>query len=129
MLLYAPNGIQFPGFDQVVFAKNTTAKLAAVGELCDAGMVCVFDKDGLRTYAASDCKVEGKIFTHDDRDKKTKLYPLTLFRKKKETNDVEIKAALATCDKGLPLERKFFAPEPITEKLPASIPVEPSCLR
>ena len=124
MLLYAPNGNQFPGFDQVVFAKNTSAKLAAVGELCDAGMVCVFDKDGLRTYSISDCKVEGKIFTEDARDKRTKLYPLTLFRKKKETNDVEIKAALATCYKGLPLERKFFAPEPITEKLPASIPVE-----
>ena len=68
--------------------------------------------------------MEGKIFTLDARDKKTKLYPLTLFRKKKETNDVEIKAALATCDQGPPLERKFSAPEPITMKMPASIPLE-----
>ena len=49
MLLYAPNGSVFPGFDSVVFAKETSEKLASVGELCDAGMVCVFVPIARRT--------------------------------------------------------------------------------
>ena len=61
MLLYVPNGSQIPGFEQVVFAKCASEKLASVGELCDAGMVCVFDKEGLRTCKNSDCKVIGKF--------------------------------------------------------------------
>ena len=39
MLLYSPEGNLFPGFDNVVFAKTASEKLASVGDLCDAGMV------------------------------------------------------------------------------------------
>jgi transposase InsO family protein len=90
MLLYAPNGNPFPGFDNVVFARCAAEKLASVGDLCDAGMVCVFTKDGLRTYKATDYSALGEVFTYDGRCKKTNLYPLTLHRKAKERNMVNV---------------------------------------
>ena len=37
MLLYTPGGSLFPGFDNVVFAKQSAEKLASVSDLCDAG--------------------------------------------------------------------------------------------
>ena len=86
MLLYTPEGHQFPGFDNVIFAKQSAEKLASVGELCNAGMVCVFDKHGLTTYKEQDFKVSGSIFTRDERDKRTQMYPLTLYRKVGEKN-------------------------------------------
>jgi hypothetical protein len=79
MLLYAPNGSQFPGFDNVVFAKSASEKLASVGDLCDSGLICVFDKAGLRTYKSTDFGAQGKVFTEDKRDAKNRLYPLSLF--------------------------------------------------
>ena len=90
MLLYTPDGSQFPGFDNVVFAKAASEKLASVGDLCDAGMVCVFDKAGLRTFKETEINVQGKVFTQDARDSKTRLYPLTLFRKTSEKNMINI---------------------------------------
>ena len=51
MNLYTPDGKSFPGFKNVVFVKQCAQKLAFVGEICDAGMVCVFDKDGARLCA------------------------------------------------------------------------------
>ena len=50
MKLYNKNGLLFPGFGNVIFSKQCARKLASVGELCDAGMVCVFDKHGLTTF-------------------------------------------------------------------------------
>ena len=50
MKLYTTDGVLFPGFDNVVFSKQCARKLASVGELCDAGMICVFDKNGLKTF-------------------------------------------------------------------------------
>lgn len=79
MLLYTPEGLPVPGFEQVVFSKQCAKKLASV--LCDAGLICVFDKHGLTTYEEKNVSVEGKIFTKDERDKKTRLYPLSLLRK------------------------------------------------
>ena len=81
MLLYTPEGHLFPGFDNVVFAKQSAEKLASVGDLCDAGMVCVFDSNGLKTYKKENCVISGDVFTNDKRDAKTSLYPLTLYRK------------------------------------------------
>lgn len=81
MLLYTPEGHLFPGFDNVVFAKQSAEKLASVGDLCDAGMVCIFDSDGLKTYKKGGCVITGSVFTNDKRDAKTSLYPLTLYRK------------------------------------------------
>ena len=81
MLLYTPGGCLFPGFDNVVFAKQSAEKLASVGDLCDAGMVCIFDSEGLKTYKKDDCVITGNVFTKDKRDAKTSLYPLTLYRK------------------------------------------------
>src|SRR6185437_5079432 len=45
MRLYTPDGDAMPGFGNVLFAKQATEKLASVGDLCDAGLVCVFDKN------------------------------------------------------------------------------------
>ena len=81
MLLYTPEGHLYPGFDNVVFAKQSAEKLASVGDLCDAGMVCIFDSKGLKTYKQGDCVITGNVFTKDKRDAKTSLYPLTLYRK------------------------------------------------
>ena len=80
-LLYTPGGLLFPGFDNVVFAKQSAEKLASVGDLCDAGMVCIFDSNGLTTYKKENCVISGDVFTNDKRDENTSLYPLTLYRK------------------------------------------------
>ena len=48
-------------------------------------MVCIFDKNSLTTYKADAVRIEGVPATSDKRDPKTKLYPLTLLRKKGET--------------------------------------------
>ena len=93
MLLYAPNGDVFPGFDNVVFAKATSEKLAGVGSICDSGMVFVFDKHGLSTYKDTDFKASGKVVTYDERDRKNGLYPLSLHRKK--TDHVIDKSSIA----------------------------------
>ena len=84
MLLYTPSGEPMPGFSKVLFTKQATEKLASVGDLCDAGLICVFDKKGMRTYKAEDLKLSGKVFTDDARDPKNRLYPLSLFRKRGE---------------------------------------------
>lgn len=81
MMLYTPSGKPMPGFTNVVFSKQVAEKLASVGELADSDLVCVFDKLRFRTYLADEVKIEGKIFTEDPRDPKTRLYPLTLFRR------------------------------------------------
>jgi len=94
MLLYTASGASMPGFDHV-FASQAAAKLASIGDICDADMVCVFDKRGLKTYKADDVKIVGKVFTQDERDPKSRLYPLTLFRKSGERVDKsEVIAAL-----------------------------------
>jgi transposase InsO family protein len=95
MALYAPNGQSMPGFDRVVFAKNTAEKLASIGDLCDAGLVCVFDRDGLKTYNAMDVKISGNVFTYDEREKRSRLYPLTLYRKVAEKDFSNVFAALS----------------------------------
>ena len=69
-----------PGFDRVVFAKGVAAKIASIGDMCDSGLICVFDKDGLRTFKAADVVVSGVPFTQDQRDPTTRLYPLTMIR-------------------------------------------------
>ena len=97
MKLYTPEGDLFPGFDNVVFAKQCARKLASVGELCDAGMVCVFDRHGLTTFQEKNVKIEGKYFTKDERDTKTELYPISLFRKVDEKNaNPNIKSVFAS---------------------------------
>ena len=98
MLLYTPGGDSMPGFDKVIFAKGASEKLASVGDLCDAGFVCVFDKHGLKTYKESNIKIEGKYFTSDERDKKNRLFPLSLYRNAKEKNNSSIIAALSVLD-------------------------------
>src|SRR5688500_11371495 len=80
MLLYTPNGSLMPGFDRVVFSKQVSTRLASVGDICDADIVCVFDKAGLKTFKAND--VEKCL--QDERDPNSRLYPLTLFRKNGE---------------------------------------------
>ena len=88
LLLYTPSGEKMPGFQDVVFVKKAAEKLASVGELCDAGLTCVFDKDGMYTYKADQIEIKGEVFTKDKRDAKSKLYPLTLYRKSGERENV-----------------------------------------
>jgi hypothetical protein len=95
--LYNPDLQVVGGFENVLFCKGVTEKLASVGEMCDAGMVCVFDKDKLTTYRKEDVKIQGKVFTSDYRDEKSKLYPLTLLRKKGETQSSTVLAVVAEC--------------------------------
>ena len=122
MNLYTPDGKPFPGFKNVVFVKQCAQKLASVGEICDAGMVCVFDKDGLSVFEQRDIKIEGKLFTHDERDKKTRLFPLTLYRKTDEKNSFA-----NAIDVSLPLaadyeKRKERTNEKVQiQKMPATI--------
>ena len=52
-----------------------------MGDLCDAGMVCIFDSDNLKTYKKGDCVIAESVFTNDKRDAKPNLDPLTLYRK------------------------------------------------
>jgi hypothetical protein len=39
MLLRTADGVPMPGFNRVVFSKQAAAKLASVGDICDANMV------------------------------------------------------------------------------------------
>ena len=104
MLLYTSSGDPMPGFDRVVFAPQVAEKLCSVGDLCDAGLVCVFTQQGLHTYKSSDVKISGKEFTYDERDKNTRLFPLSLYRKSGE-RDIssqisalsDISASASTC--------------------------------
>ena len=121
MLLYAPNGSVFPGFDSVVFAKETSEKLASVGKLCDAGMVCVFDQFGLRTYRKEDCKVDGKVFTYDEREKKSKLFPLTLFRNTQEKLDTQSIIASLSLTSCANVERSFPVTIPPVINMPTFV--------
>jgi hypothetical protein len=73
------------GFDKVLFCKSVAEKLVSVGELCDTGVVCVFDNQQLTTYKKSEVRIEGTKITCDERDPKSRLYPMTLLRKKGET--------------------------------------------
>jgi hypothetical protein len=80
MMLYTPGGSPMPGFGRVVFTKQAAAKLACVGDICDANMVCVFDSAGLRIYKAGEVTISGPTFTQDARDSKTGLYPLQAYQ-------------------------------------------------
>ena len=42
--------------------------------------MCLFDSKGLTTYKKEEVQIEGKIFTRDERDKKNRFYPLSLYR-------------------------------------------------
>jgi hypothetical protein len=88
MKLYTPKGKTVSGFDRVIFCKNVSEKLLSVGEMCDAGYVFVFDDKKLVTYSKNDFNIKGKIFTTDFRDVKTKLYPITFYRKLGEKGGV-----------------------------------------
>jgi hypothetical protein len=81
MILYTSSGEPFPGFSRVIFSKQASCKLASVGELCDAGLVCIFYRDRLETYKTEDLNLSGKLFSCDLRDPKNRLYPLQLSRK------------------------------------------------
>jgi hypothetical protein len=83
--LYTPGLQPMTGFDKVLFCKSVAEKLVSVGELCDTGVVCVFDNQQLTTYKKSEVRIEGTKITCDERDPKSRLYPMTLLRKKGET--------------------------------------------
>ena len=109
MKLYTPTGQVCPGFENVVFSKQCAAKLASVGHLCDdADLVCVFRKSGLTTYKEQQVEIKGNIFTSDARDKKTGLFPLSLYRKVAEKKSIanNIFISHASDSLALPEEKK-----------------------
>jgi hypothetical protein len=79
-------------------------------------MVCVFDKHGLKTYKSTDIKIEGKIFTEDERDKKTRLFPLSLFRKHGERDISDTIATLATLPVATSISRDVLDEKHVTEE-------------
>ena len=83
MRLYTPAGEAMPGFDRVVVVTKAAEKLASVGEMCDTGLVCVFNDKQFITYKKEDVSIIGRPFTTDKRDAKSRLYPLRLYRKQK----------------------------------------------
>jgi hypothetical protein len=89
LMLYTADGKPMPGFDKVVFAQKAVEKLASVGELCDSGLVCVFTKKGLSIYDES-VVINGSPIIQEERCPKTRLYPMTLYRKVGERgNDIK----------------------------------------
>jgi len=70
MDLETPNGDSMPGFEQVLFAKHTAERLCSIPELCEAGLVCVFDAEGMKTYKRADYECNAEPFTEDGRDAK-----------------------------------------------------------
>ena len=80
MSFVTPKGDSVKGFDRVIFCKNVSEKLMSVGEMCDAGYIFVFDDKKLDVYLKDEFKVSGKIFTSDERDPRSRLYPITLHR-------------------------------------------------
>ena len=80
MKFLTPKGEPINGFDRVIFCKNVSEKLCSVGELCDCNYICVFDDQKLTIYHKENFSVKGKILTCDERDKRSRLYPITLHR-------------------------------------------------
>jgi hypothetical protein len=81
MELFTSDGHRFPGFNNVIFSQKITKKIASVAEICEDGMVCVFDKNEVRIYDEKEVNIIGKPFHRESRDPDTRLYPLSLFRK------------------------------------------------
>jgi hypothetical protein len=121
MKLYTPDGESMPGFGNVLFTKQATEKLASVGELCDAGLVCVFDKYGMSTYKEQDLCIKGPKFTHDQRDPKNKLYPFRLYRKKGERENVFDDSLISLVDTQEEKAKTKYACVSVVEKLPSVI--------
>jgi len=132
MKLYTPGGLPMPGFNDVIFTKQASEKLASVGELCDQGLVCVFDKEKMTMYKSDDFQTVGKIFTQDSRDPLSKLYPLSLYRKvgERESRSIAYSAlSLIECKQENKIETKQIEyieklPDVITtvgDKLPTSL--------
>ena len=83
-------------------------------------MVCVFDKHGLTTYRDTSFEMKGEIFTKDERDMKTRLYPLTLFRKTGEKQLPNTSALSALSD--TPTLSIANKTQKNVEKIPSSLP-------
>ena len=101
-----------PGFSKVIFAKGASDKLACIGDLADAGLVCVFDQGHCTTYRKENLRIEGDIFTQDVRDPRSRLYPIHLYRKKSQpiTRDAYI-ANANIVEQKCGNEAKFFKQE------------------
>ena len=93
----------------------------------DAGFVYVFTKDGSSTYKEDSVTISGQKFTNDDRDKKTRLYPLTLTRKVKEkSSDVRVSLAISESGHKNAQDRKLFPVFLPTCVLPTRVPDGPN---
>ena len=78
----------------MLFCRDVREKLVSVGEMCDAGMVCVFYEEKRTTYKKDEVKIEDDFFTCYYREEKNRRYPPTLLRKKGENKSTVV--AMAT---------------------------------
>jgi len=113
-----------PGFKQVLFAKSAAEKLCSIPELCEAGLICVFDAEGMKTYKAADYKCDAQPFTQDGRDSRNGLYYLTLRnRVVKTTGEAKERAAAQFVEESpsyKPLEPPAKPLAPINKPLESS---------
>jgi hypothetical protein len=77
--LQTKGGYSLPGLKSVVFSKNLRDNLVSVGKICDGGYTVVFNSCGTKIFPNKGFKTEGKEIHGEGRDKKTGMFPLTLF--------------------------------------------------
>ena len=82
MMRITSDGNRMPGLGNVVFSKQVKTNLLSVGDICDEGYVCVFDKDCVKTYKETDLSLSGNVFTRGEREKISKLYSLSLSKER-----------------------------------------------
>jgi len=119
MNLETPSGCSMPGFKQVLFECCREAVFDP-----EAGLICVFDAEGMKTYKAADYKCDAQPFTQDGRDSRNGLYYLTLRnRVAKTTGEAKERAAAQFVEESpsyKPLEPPAKPLAPINKPLESS---------
>ena len=86
MKLYSADGTPINGFNRVIFCKDVAHKLLSVGELCDAGYTFIFNDKKVSMYNTKDLDIRVEPLISGDREAKSQLYPINLYRKQKTFN-------------------------------------------
>ena len=77
--LQTKNGHVLPGFQNVIFAPNLRDNLVSVGRMCEGGHTVVFNACGSKVFVNKGLVIKGKEVHSEMRDKRTGLYPLSLY--------------------------------------------------
>jgi hypothetical protein len=68
-----------PGFSNVIFAPKLANNLVSVGRLTEGGITVVFNATGSRLFATRGLNISGDEIHSEERDRRSGLYPLTVF--------------------------------------------------